>query len=952
MSKAVSLGVRSIALTDWNCTSGAIDFLQACSENGIHGVIGAEYRNGDELCYMGFARSILGLRQLNESINEITVLRRTPSPRAPELSDVFFVYPLGSNVAVDLGPMEYVGVMPHQIHLWKRHPLSARHRGVAWWPVTLANSADYEYHKMLRAIDLNILFNQVNHAHTCLDWELMCSPSLLSMRYSTCPSLLEQAQQLLHVCDISWQQLLGANIRKLRNGDQDMQKLQRLAESGLALRYGKPNSQINARLQTELDLIYRLSYQTYFLIAYDIVLFARRMKYPHVGRGSGANSLVAYCLFITNVDPIRHNLYIERFINEHRPEPPDFDIDFSWEHRDEVIKYVLSRHGPEHVGLLCTYTCFKGKSTVREIGKALGLSKKEIDTILARPLDRNRHHPLADKIFEIGRRILQFPRHYNMHVGGVVVMDQPASSIVASEMMPKGFPVLQIDMHQAAKWRLHKLDILSQRGIAHIAEAASLVFARYGVEIDMENIDLISRDEATLDLLQSTRSKVGCFYIESPAMRGLLAKLQCKNYEELVAASSIIRPGVAKSGMMSEYIKRHRGTSQISYAHPSMQRILHDTYGIMVYQEDVMLVVRDLAGMDLSDGDTLRRLMTGKDKSVEKLEYLRSKFVQGCRSHDVPSSTAKEVWRQIKSFSGYAFCKAHSATYAAESMQSLFLKAHYPIEFLVSVINNMGGFYETQVYVWELMKIGVDVQGPCISQSGWLTRIADNKVVYLGLRWIKGLTRHTARRLADIRMNDSKLEIADIHDLSDAQLDLLIRSGACRSLNMEPERLQLAIRVMRRKTRGQLALFTDTKPSFQVEVSKRSRICQYQIMGLWTLNPHTVFDFCLPASIVPVHQKEMNLWHGKQIWMLGYYITEKHVTTPSGRHMSFVTWLDKNLDHFDSVHFPDIFEKHSAEHKGFYLLKGKVVVEWGYAMLHVLFAQSVLPKEEMESFET
>ncbi|MBK8502455.1 MAG: DNA polymerase III subunit alpha [Saprospiraceae bacterium] len=715
---ASDLRQSCLALTDINNTSCAIEFVNCCKEYGINPVLGIEFRDKQDFRYIGLAHDRSGFAQLNLLLNRYLVEGQALPPRAPVLPGVSFVYDYRQILGSRLDLHEYAGVRPNQINHWYRwqHHFPAD-RTVAWMPVTLDTKRDWSTHQLLRCIALGTIHSKLSKDQCCQPDEYMLSVSEVNNIYRAYPLLVSNGRRLLTQCTFEQADALPNKQHYLDNSDHDQELLTHLSLEGLRQRYPVLEPLHSARLEEELEMIFQLRFEAYFLITWDIVQYARKAGYRHVGRGSGANSLVAYCLQITDVDPIALNLYFERFINPHRPVPPDFDLDFSWDERDDVIQYIQQRYGHDRVGLLGSYQTFKGKSVVREVGKVFGLSRKDIDWIVSQPRASSRHHPLAETIFREGKCLLGLPSHLSIHSGGIVIAESGLHNLTSSQMMPKGFAIIQIDMHHAADWGLHKFDILSQRGTGHIKEAVELVEQHHGTRIDISNMPMITTDKATFQLLTSPGGCIGCFYIESPAMRGLLAKVPCSSYQDLVAVSSIIRPGVSKSGMMQKYIERFHDSSKITHIHPKLAELLEDTFGIMVYQEDVMKVVRHFAGFSLYEADLLRRLMTGKHKTSESLQHLKDRFFTNCAKSGQSERVVTELWRQIESFSGYAFCKAHSATYAAESLQSLFLKAHYPIEFMVAVINNEGGFYPMGVYIRELIRLGGIVEAPASHEA-------------------------------------------------------------------------------------------------------------------------------------------------------------------------------------------------------------------------------------------
>ncbi len=951
VNRAAQLGVTHLSLTDINNTSCMIEFITTCRSHGISPVAGIEFRQDDQFYYLGIAKNSRGFNALNEFLNRHLVDDRPLPPQAPDLPDVYFVYDGANLPFTNLGENEFAGIRPEQVNRLRQITRSVSpDRLVAWLPVTIDSPIAWNTHRLLRCIANNALSARMESDSCCQPTEHFVPAEVLQQIFQPFPALLLRARQILESCSCDMEGATTRNRRHfLQDEGKDFRFLTQLARRGLQQRYHKPGSWHRTRLDEELRMIRKLRFASYFLITWDLVRFARSRKYRHVGRGSGANSLVAYCLYITDVDPIALNLYFERFINPHRAEPPDFDLDFCWDERDEILHYARRAHGADRVGLLASYQTFKGKSVVRELGKVYGLTRREIDLMVEQPLARNKHHPMADVLFREGRQLLTLPSHLSFHSGGIVVSEEPLSQITASQMMPRGLPVLHIDMQHAAAWGLQKFDILSQRGTGHIKEALTLVASRYHQQPDITDMEMIAADQRTLSLLQTDGACIGCFYIESPAMRGLLAKVPCRNYLDLVAVSSIIRPGVAKSGMMQEYIRRFHDPELIGYAHPQLASLLEETLGIMVYQEDVMKVVHHLAGFDLYESDLLRRLMTGKKKTEQDLQFLQKKFFHNCLERGVSLEVTRLLWLQIESFSGYSFSKAHSATYAAESLQSLYLKAHYPLEFMVAVINNQGGFYPTEVYVRELVRLGAQVEPPCINRSSWLTRLEGDRV-FLGFSLIKGLQQRTGDAILRLRSaGKAVVRLSQVADRIDpAQLDLLIATGALRQCS-KPRRALLFERLLGTKPsfREQLALFGDDSPRYspdEPEDPLDQSLSELKLLGFPIGNP---FIFLRGERLPHILKKDMRHHEGCRVRMYGYLVIDKPVTTEGGQHMGFTTWIDEELSFFDTVHFPGVYAAFSLRGRGYYCIEGIVVVEYGYPLLQVSLCQAVLLVEEL-----
>jgi DNA polymerase III alpha subunit len=400
-------------------------------------------------------------------------------------------------------------------------------------------------------------------------------------------------------------------------------------------------------------------------------------------------------------------------------------------------------------------------------------------------------HPWAKHVLRFASMMIDMPNHLSIHAGGIIISEEPLSNSTALQMMPKGFPVTHFDMYGAEDWGYHKFDVLSQRGLGHIKEAVDLVQKNQNKLVDIHDVERIKHDPKVRAQLKSGRA-MGCFYIESPAMRGLLTKLGCEDYVHLVAASSIIRPGVARSGMMRAYIERFHNRNSFEYPHEVFKEHLSETFGVMVYQEDVMKVLHHFAGIGLDEADVMRRMMSGKKRNSEEFERLRQKYFHNCAERGHTDALAQEVWRQIESFAGYSFCKAHSASYAVESFQSLYLKTYYPLEFMVAVINNFGGFYKTEYYIHEARMCGGNIHAPCVNHSRYLTSIIE-KDIYLGFIHLSGLEQQLAQEI--VRQRDAYGPYKSLEDfvrrvqVASKQLDILIRIGAFRFTSMQKGQL-------------------------------------------------------------------------------------------------------------------------------------------------------------------
>lgn len=943
---AAEKGLRTLALTDINNTSCTYEFITECQKVGIRPVVGIEFRNDNDLLFIGLARNPEGFRQLNALLTQHSFSGKDLPRVARELDEAFIIYPRLIKDITSFRENEFLGIRPEHVNrLFGKTVLDYPEKLVAWSPVTFPDREGFEVHQLLRAIDQNTLLTKLKKGTCARSTEVFYHPDQLQEQYQLYPFLLQQAEKLLDHCQIDLQ-ADDKNNRQTFTGspESDFHLLEKLALEGIHQRYGKQHKIAVKRLEEELKAIKKLNFCPYFLISWDIIRYASQMNFQYVGRGSGANSIVAYALKITDVDPLQLGLPFERFINETRTSPPDFDIDFSWEERDQILDYIFKRYGTEHTAMFATYSTFKGRSIIRELGKVYGLPKFEIDHIIADPNNSSAHHELAKKIFHFAPRIAGMPNYLSMHAGGIVISEKPINYFTALQMMPKGFPITHFDMYHGEDLKFHKYDILSQRSLGHINDTIRLVKENQGKAVDIHDTEKIMEDRQVKNQLRSARC-IGCFYIESPAMRGLLSKLQCDDYLALVAASSIIRPGVAQSGMMQEYIRRKHNPYSFEYLHPIFEEELGETYGVMVYQEDVMKIAHRFAGLPMDESDVLRRLMSGKKAKGDTFQKFRHKYFEGCQQLGRSEELAQEVWRQISSFAGYSFCKAHSASYAVESFQSLFLKTYYPLEFMVGVINNFGGFYHTEYYFHEARMAGAHLHAPCVNHSEVLTTIR-GKDIYVGFIHIQGLERDLALRIVESRDEEGPFSCIDDFvtrvDISTTQLDLLIRINAFRFTGLNKYELiwqKNGVLNGKHKFEYSRQLFPLERKEFTMpELTEGDFDQAFDEIELLGFSLRTPFDLLADPTLLnkTLRAQQLPEYIGKYIQIIGYFVCRKNTYTKYTQLMNFGTWLDVDGQFFDTTHFPQTVKRYPLKGKGIYLIRGKVVSEFGFPSIELV----------------
>ncbi len=936
--------VEAMALTDVNTTMGIPEFVKKAGDAGIKPIAGVEIRNGDRLLFTGLAKNNAGFKELNDYLTWHYLNKKKFSIEGWPFTDVAVVYPFGHKKPRELKDYEFTGIKPSQINkLLTSEYRNFQNKLLVWQPVTFRDQPGWFLHKSLRAIGHNTLISKLQPDQFSGHDEEMIPVMQLKKMYESYPGIVQSTERVLSECTIGFDFSTVKNKKTFsQSAYDDKLLLEKLALDGMLYRYGRNNPLAQERVRHELQIIDKLGFSAYFLIAWDIIRYSMSRGFYHVGRGSGANSVVAYCLKITDVDPIKLNLYFERFLNPKRTSPPDFDIDYSWRDRDEVQDYIFKRYGRNHTALLGATSTFQNRSVVRELGKVFGLPREEIDLLVNDPGNDYNKNDITALITTLSKQMSGFPNLRTIHAGGILISEEPITCYTALDLPPKGFPTTHWDMYIAEDMGFEKLDILSQRGIGHIKEAVEIIRENRDEEVDIHRVSRFFEDEKVKQQLKTGETN-GCFYIESPAMRGLLKKLKCSDYITLVAASSIIRPGVSKSGMMKEYIRRFHYPNDFEYIHPVMKEQLAETYGVMVYQEDVIKVAHHFAGLDLAEADVLRRAMSGKYRSVKEFSRIEEKYFANCREKGYPEQIAKEVWRQIESFAGYSFSKAHSASYAVESFQSLYLKAHYPMEFMVAVINNFGGFYSTWVYINEARRMGATIELPCVNNSNKATRIAGT-IVYLGFVHVQNLEQTTIDLIVSERnchgLYQSLSDFMERVPVTKEQLVLLIRLGTFRFTGKEKSNLLWEAHLLLNKPAKQpasLALFSTPAKNFTLPQLKHENLedawDEIELLG-YPVSVN-IFDMLRTDFRGEIQAKDLVRCIDKKVRMTGRLVTIKYVRTVKKEIMHFGTFLDHTGEFFDTVHFPDSLKHYPFRGDGIYLILGKVVEEFGFPSLEV-----------------
>ncbi len=961
-------GYSGLALADRDNLYGLWPFLKACRREGLRPLIGAEisepvsgrlvtclvedsagYAN---LCSLLTRRHGPGFNLVRDLVGHGggLLLLCNDLPLLVELQAK------GMRPVADLGPQPTeVG---RRLREWAKRSGSM---AVASPDSSLAGEGERELYRLLRAIAGNTSLSRLEKLEPGRHVQPLAAADEYRRRFAVWPEVVAASEVLAGRCTFTGPEFgtIMPPWRDEKAGDAG-QVLRQKAYAGACLRYGEDLGEtVVDRLEHELKVIHDMGFSTYFLVVRDIVhrkgADGLRRKRRICGRGSGAASLVAYCLQITNVCPLRHNLYFERFLNPGRSDPPDIDIDFAWDERDEVLAEVL-RDYEGHAAMVSNHICFQPRMAIRETAKVFGLPDAEIARMTKRLpwvyhhgedglQEQLQHIPsLADQdfsppwpeILRLASRLIGIPRYLSVHPGGVVITPGPISNYVPLEYAAKGVPIIQWEKDGAEEAGLVKIDILGNRSLGVIRDCVAAVRGRGEVFDEMR---WQPEDDGLTKRAVAYGSTMGCFYIESPAMRLLQEKAGSGDFEQLVIQSSIIRP--AANEFVREYVRRlHGGDWQP--LHPAVGDILDETFGLMVYQEDVSRVAVALAGFSHARADGLRKVLSKKDKELQLRDY-KTQFYAGCRERHVAEADIDRVWQMMMSFDGYSFCKPHSASYARVSYQAAYLKHHYPAEFMAAVISNQGGYYSTFAYVSEAKRLGLEILPPDVQRSAYLWQ-AEGKGLRVGLQAVAGLSARLVQRLLAERARVAFEDAADFWRRvlpADDECRALIQAGALDDLVSSGNRTTLlwqwASFQRGRAMSAVHSLFAVRlpEPPMLPPPDLASHLRQeYAVLGfLCSAHPLCLVGR-LPHGLTKVAQLKGHV--GRRVGIAAWLLTGKLVSTRAGEIMEFLTFEDET-GLIETTFFPGTYRRyaHLLGSSRAYILHGIVEQDYGAITLTV-----------------
>lgn len=882
-ARAKELGMEALAITDHGVMYGVIDFFKACRSNGIKPVIGCEvyvaqesrfqkrpqvddnqyhlvllaenytgYQNIIKLVSRAFTEGFYYKPRVDKELlaehhagvialsaclaGEIPQLimegrMEEASRQAREYNQIFGK----GNYYLELqdhGIREQKEVNQHLIMLGKQLNI----------PLVATNDLHYlernqaEIHDILLCIQTGKTLADTERMRFQTNEFYLKSPAEMHQLFGHVPEALSNTVEIARRCNVEFTfgQLHLPNYTVPAGHTVDTY-LEQLCNEGIKTRYSVLTEEIGQRLHYELSIIKQMGYSGYFLIVWDMIHFARsRGIYVGPGRGSAAGSLVAYALGITDIDPLQYDLLFERFLNPERVTMPDIDTDFCFERRGEVIEYLTNKYGSDHVAQIITFGTMAAKAAIRDAGRAMNIPLAEVDKIaklvpnelgitLERAVETSPElkelcskEERFDKLIQVAQAIEGMPRHASTHAAGVVIAKEELVNYLPIQKANEGGAVTQFPMQTVEEIGLLKMDVLGLRTLTVIGKALEIIQHNKGQELVLQN--LLLDDKATYELLGKGESS-GVFQLESPGMKAILKNLRPERFEDIIALVALYRPGPLGSGMVEDFIARKHGEIPVTYIHPKLEPILQDTYGVILYQEQVMRIASDLAGFTLGQADLLRRAM-GK-KKPEIIAAQRQNFLKGALENGVDEKVAGEIFDLMAYFAGYGFNKSHSAAYALLAYQTAYLKAHFPVEYMSALLTSvMGNPDKITSYIAECRRMGIEVLPPDVNES-MIDFTAFHDKIRFGLAAVKNVGTGAinaileAKKESPFRSLHDFCQRVDLRQVNKRVLDSLIRCGAFHSVSPYRARLlheldqamELGQRVQEDRRQGQIALF-------------------------------------------------------------------------------------------------------------------------------------------------
>jgi len=978
--QAQAYGLSHLALTDTGL-HGAPEFLEQCWQKQIAPVLGLSLERAQDQALIlaqgqqGYA-ALCGLASQAAQEPEISLVELFHKPR-PGLHLASPSLKLLESLSARMPKHCLYAELRWQPGWLGAEALARGFQVLATAPVHFLKADDVSLHRLVRAIHLKRTLSRLADAECAAPQAWFQPPEKMAQAFAEMPQALASAKKLAQDCGVerSWFKVSFPGWASSA-GQSPKAQLRALCDQGIPLRFGlerspELNAALEARLNKELGLIERKGFVEYFLVVRQIVLQSPRT----CGRGSGAASLVAFLLGITQVDPLAHNLYFERFLNEGRQDYPDLDVDFAWDERDQVQAWALQAFGQGHAALVANHVRYQPRMALRETAKVFGLAPDETRRITSAfgwsdslepnaqeltPAGAARPEKLAEpwgQVFGLASRLVDIPRLVSVHCGGIVITAGPLTGHAplqwAAKQLPSvdeeaaGFgphtPLLQWDKDGAEAMGLVKIDLLGNRALAVVRDALQAVAAAGGPVVDEARFRPL--DDPACRALLEAGDTLGCFYIESPATRLTLKKAGRIDFETLVVISSIIRP--AAHLYIDEWLRRLRGGPWVD-VHPVLNRLFPDTFGIPVYQEHVNQMAEEVAGFSPAEADQLRKVLGKKSKKAVLADF-KARFMQGGQARGYGELALATFWDCILSFEGYSFCKPHSASYALVSYQCVWLRAHYPAEFMAAVLSNHGGFYHAWAYVSECRRMGLTVLGPDVNASGegWS---GAGKQVRVGLSQVAGLSQCCVARITEQRQSQGPFTgvedfLARVRPAQD-EAQALIHAGALDGIRnglTRPQALWQARMAAGRVETSLGGLFDCVEqrlapppslPEFPAPV-----LAEKKLSTLGFLPKEHSFSAWRRDGLMQGYWplKSLGAKAGQKVRFLGLCVTRKQVQTKHGADMTFVSFEDDTAL-AEAVLFPQAYQRYGHLldlDREPLIVEGMVKEEWGVLNVEV-----------------
>ena len=930
-------GMPAIGLTDHNLLTGAIEFFTTCKQNGIQPVIGLEVDLGHAPLNL-LATSHEGWSNLCRLSSALTL---RDDPEQPCTLEMLSTYSKDL-IALSSEPKALKEIFSDRLYVALRDPSSAASLSdlartlvlptVVTHPIYFLNPEQATLQRTLTAIRLNKTISTIPEDAVAPPNAYFMSSHEMETRFKEYPEALAATTEIAERCKFDLP--IGKSQMPtvpLPVGVTAAQHLRNKATEGAKNLYGEITPVIQARLDHELEVIARMGFEPIFLIVEDIMDFARQTGVPFSSRGSAASSLVAHCLGITSPDPLRLNLYFERFLNPARSTPPDIDTDLCSRRRDSVIQHVFDTYGSDRVAMVGTINRYRPRSALGDVAKAYGLEPAKVRE-LANQLphawwarfeesedgedtpspfaDLRTAYPTYQSVFDDAEAILKLPRHLSMHPGGVIVAPGLLTDLVpVMNSGGKGVVITQLDLDSVEALGLVKIDLLGIRGLTVVGDVAEFVQRskpeQYSTPLSVLD-STHSTDEATSNRIEKGET-IGCFQIESPGMRATLREIHARTEDDIMAALALYRPGPLTGGLKDAFVRRFKGEEPVRHLHPSLAPLLDETFGVILYQEQVLRIANELAGFSLAEADLLRRAMSHFDPG-KKMQELERKFVNEAQARSsIPIETGERIWEMMAAFAGYGFPKAHAASYARIGWRSAWCKEYFPSEFMAAVLANWGGYYSQRVYLSEARRLGLKVRPPHVNYSRHQFSVqkkigSEDRALFMGLDQVKELTQRTIGRIIQYAPFTSLDDFLSRVDPRNQEAEHLAKIGALDGFGNIPanlKRLQAG-----GWQRDQMSLFSWSDTSEEDWTLQQKVDAQLGILGA-SLEAHPL-ELVLDKITGAISTIDAVEKIGRRVTVAGVRQTSRRSRTAKGDMMLFLT-IEDLQGTLDVILFPDVY---------------------------------------------